>query len=310
MSGLHQRVATIVDERISRTPRTSTACSRASTRTPGPTTRHLVIRERRGQEGTASTRKDRAHRPASSPAAGASKAVPGAARTAEAATSALRLPDHQAALRPLHAGDGGAGVRRARRTCSSLSPGLDGAIRAGNAPGAVYTRWAGPITRSARRYIRAAAIIQLLLGNIGRPGGGILRAARARQHPGLDRHPDPLQHAARLSADARHETRKPDRVYEQCRAAEQKGFWRNADAYMISLLKEYWGDAATPENDICFDYLPRINGDHGTYRTVMDMVDGKVSGTSCSARIRPWARRTAGCSAWAWPTWTGWWYGT
>src|SRR5690348_18450389 len=47
---------------------------------------------------------------------------------------------------------------------------------------------------------------------------------------------------------------------------------------MISLLKEYWRNAATPENDFCFDYLPRINGDHGTYRTVMDMVDGNVSG--------------------------------
>ena len=61
-------------------------------------------------------------------------------------------------------------------------------------------------------------------------------------------------------------------------ATTSKGFWRNADAYMVSLLKEYWGDAATPENDYCFDYLPRINGDHGTYRTVMDMVDGKVFG--------------------------------
>ncbi len=59
---------------------------------------------------------------------------------------------------------------------------------------------------------------------------------------------------------------------------KQKGFWRNADAYTISLLKEYWGDAATADNDYCFDYLPRINGDHGTYRTVMDMVDGKVYG--------------------------------
>jgi formate dehydrogenase major subunit len=47
---------------------------------------------------------------------------------------------------------------------------------------------------------------------------------------------------------------------------------------MVSLLKEYWGERATAENDYCFDYLPRINGDHGTYRTVMDMVDGKVFG--------------------------------
>ncbi|MBV9660785.1 MAG: molybdopterin-dependent oxidoreductase, partial [Acidimicrobiales bacterium] len=43
-------------------------------------------------------------------------------------------------------------------------------------------------------------------------------------------------------------------------------------------LKEYWGDAASPDNEFCFDYLPRVDGDHGTYRTVMDMIDGKVFG--------------------------------
>ena len=46
-----------------------------------------------------------------------------------------------------------------------------------------------------------------------------------------------------------------------------------ADTYTISLLKSYWGDAATAENDYCFDYLPRLTGDHGTYQTVMDMLD-------------------------------------
>ena len=30
----------------------------------------------------------------------------------------------------------------------------------------------------------------------------------------------------------------------------------------VSLLKAWWGDAATAENDCCFDYLPRITGDH------------------------------------------------
>ena len=65
---------------------------------------------------------------------------------------------------------------------------------------------------------------------------------------------------------------------DDIRGRNQKGFWGDADAYMISLLKEYWGDAATADNGYCFDYLPRINGDHGTYRTVMDMVDGHVYG--------------------------------
>ena len=39
-------------------------------------------------------------------------------------------------------------------------------------------------------------------------------------------------------------------------------------AYAVSLLKAYWGDAATAENDFCFDYLPRLTGDASTYTTV------------------------------------------
>ena len=47
---------------------------------------------------------------------------------------------------------------------------------------------------------------------------------------------------------------------------------------MVSLLKAWWGDAARPENDFCFDYLPKIDGDHSSYRTISDMIEGKVSG--------------------------------
>ena len=35
-----------------------------------------------------------------------------------------------------------------------------------------------------------------------------------------------------------------------------KGFWANSRAYTVSLLKAYWGPAATAENGFCFDYLP------------------------------------------------------
>jgi formate dehydrogenase major subunit len=127
--------------------------------------------------------------------------------------------------------------------------------------------------------IRTSAIIQLLLGNMGRPGGGIM-AMRGHASiqgstdiptlynllPGYLPMPDVRQHDDLAS------------YIESVRGDKQKGFWRNADAYTISLLKEYWGDAATQDNDYCFDYLPMLNGDHGTYRTTMDMIDGKVSG--------------------------------
>jgi formate dehydrogenase major subunit len=128
------------------------------------------------------------------------------------------------------------------------------------------------------QYIRAGSIIQLLLGNIGRPGGGVFAL---RGHASIQGSTDiptlfnllpgylPMPTPAHKDLSS---------YITSIRGGKQKGFWRNADAYTVSLLKEYWGVAATAENDFCFDYLPRITGDHGTYRTAMDMVDGKVYG--------------------------------
>ena len=81
-------------------------------------------------------------------------------------------------------------------------------------------------------------------------------------------------------------------------------------AYTVSLLKAWWGDAATADNDFCFDYLPRLTGDHGTYKTVMRQIDGTARDTSSSARIRPSVRPTPRCSDWDWRTSTGWWCAT
>lgn len=128
------------------------------------------------------------------------------------------------------------------------------------------------------QYIRTGSIIQLLLGNIGRPGGGIYAL---RGHASIQGSTDiptlfNLLPGYLPMPDTTHENLAG--YLDGIRRPDQKGFWGNADAYMVSLLKEYWGEAATAENDYCFDYLPRINGDHGTYRTAMDMVDGKVFG--------------------------------
>jgi formate dehydrogenase major subunit len=56
------------------------------------------------------------------------------------------------------------------------------------------------------------------------------------------------------------------------------GWWGNADAYIVSLLKAWWGAAATPENEFCFSYLPRIDDDNSNYWTVGQMLEGKVKG--------------------------------
>jgi formate dehydrogenase major subunit len=125
------------------------------------------------------------------------------------------------------------------------------------------------------QFIRTAAIVQLLLGNMGRPGGGIMAL---RGHASIQGSTDIptlyniLPGYLAMPVAGLHDTW--DDYLGAIGNKEQKGFWANAEAYAVSLLKAYWGDAATADNDWAFDYLPRISGDHGTYQTVLDMNDG------------------------------------
>ncbi len=128
------------------------------------------------------------------------------------------------------------------------------------------------------QYIRSGAIIQLLLGNIGRPGGGVFAMRGHASIQGSTDVPTLFDLLPGYLAMPRVGQATLSDYLDTIASRTQKGFWRNADSYMVSLLKEYWGEAATADNDYCFDYLPRVSGDHGTYRTVMDMVDGKVFG--------------------------------
>ena len=57
-----------------------------------------------------------------------------------------------------------------------------------------------------------------------------------------------------------------------------KGFWANMREYTVSLLKAWWGDAATADNDFCYDYLPRLTGSHSTYETVRAQIEGICKG--------------------------------
>ncbi|OJH36441.1 formate dehydrogenase [Cystobacter ferrugineus] len=125
--------------------------------------------------------------------------------------------------------------------------------------------------------IRAAGIIQLLLGNIGRPGGGIMAL---RGHASIQGSSDiptlynllpgyiPMPHAP----DAQ---RFDQYVHNNVSAS---GWWSEFPKYIVSLLKAYYGDAATKENDWGFHWLPKLTGDHSHMTTVADMADGKLKG--------------------------------
>jgi formate dehydrogenase major subunit len=127
------------------------------------------------------------------------------------------------------------------------------------------------------QYIRAASIVQLLLGNIGRPGGGILALRGHASIQGSTDIPtlyDLLPGYLPMPAMPGH----PDLDTYERRITARKGFWSGSRAYIVSLLKAWWGDHATADNDFCFDHLPRLTGDHSAYRTALDMLEGQVKG--------------------------------
>ncbi len=129
------------------------------------------------------------------------------------------------------------------------------------------------------QFIRTAAILQLLMGNMGRPGGGIMAL---RGHASIQGSTDIptlfniLPGYLPMPMVGEHDTLSD--YLGSISSPLQKGFWTDADAYTASLLKAWWGEAATPENDFCYDYLPRLTGAHGTYQTVLAMLEDEVEG--------------------------------
>ena len=60
--------------------------------------------------------------------------------------------------------------------------------------------------------------------------------------------------------------------------SSRTGLWANFDKYIVSLLKAWYGDAATSANNFGFDWLPRVTGDHSHFGYWYDMLDGKMEG--------------------------------
>ena len=126
------------------------------------------------------------------------------------------------------------------------------------------------------QYIRSAAIIQLLLGNIGRPGGGILAL---RGHASIQGSTDipTLFNLLPGYIPMPHGNLEKLADYLKVNTAGA-GFWSGFPAYYVSLMKAWFGDQATRESDWCFPWLPAVTGDHSHMVTVADMAAGKVKG--------------------------------
>ena len=129
--------------------------------------------------------------------------------------------------------------------------------------------------------IRAMAIIQLLLGNMGVAGGGV-NALRGESNvqgstdhgllwdvwPGYLKSP----RASNVSLADYNGTWTP-----RSRDPLSANWWQNYPKYSVSMLKSFFGDKASAENDFGYDWLPKA--DDGKDYSWLSLFDEMYKGT-------------------------------
>jgi formate dehydrogenase major subunit len=127
--------------------------------------------------------------------------------------------------------------------------------------------------------IRCLAMLQLLLGNIGRPGGGIVAL---RGHANVQGATDLelLYHELPGYLPMPLRDAHPDLTTYLEKETPKGGFWINRPKFMVSLLKAFYGDAATRDNEFGYQWLPkRASVDAYSHQHMFaDMYEGKIKG--------------------------------
>jgi formate dehydrogenase major subunit len=129
--------------------------------------------------------------------------------------------------------------------------------------------------------ISCCAILQLLLGNIGRPGGGIMAL---RGHATIQGSTDiPTLYnllPGYLPMPSVQDGHRDLAAYLDG-VVTPTGGWFNARRYAVSLLKAWYGDTAQPENEFAFQNLPKLAGDYSFQPMLLAMKDGQMRGLFC-----------------------------
>jgi formate dehydrogenase major subunit len=133
--------------------------------------------------------------------------------------------------------------------------------------------------------IRSMAMIQLLLGNMGIPGGGV---NALRGHANVQGITDlallSTSTPGYLVLPTDRETTYADymksRAFKPIRPG-QTSFWQNYDKFFVSQQKSLFGAAATKDNDWAYDYLPKFDTGYDTLKMVDMMAAGQMNGLFC-----------------------------
>jgi formate dehydrogenase major subunit len=133
--------------------------------------------------------------------------------------------------------------------------------------------------------IRAGAMMQLLLGNIGVAGGGM---NALRGHSNIQGLTD-LGLMSNLLPGYMTLPGEKEQDYDKYIAARafkplrpnQLSYWQNYSKFFVSFMKAWWGDAATADNHWGYDYLPKLDKLYDMLQTFELMYQGKMSGYIC-----------------------------
>jgi formate dehydrogenase major subunit len=133
--------------------------------------------------------------------------------------------------------------------------------------------------------IRHGAMVQLLLGNIGIAGGGM---NALRGHSNIQGLTD-LGLMSNLLTGYMTLPSEAEQTYEHYIAARafkplrpnQLSYWQNYDKFFVSLMKAWWGDAATAENHWAYDYLPKLDKLYDMLQAFELMHQGQMNGYIC-----------------------------
>jgi formate dehydrogenase major subunit len=133
--------------------------------------------------------------------------------------------------------------------------------------------------------IRTGAMLQTLLGNIGLPGGGM---NALRGHSNIQGLTDlgllfnSLPGYLTLAADKEQDYN----AYIAARATKplrpnQMSYWQNYGKFHVSLMKSWYGNTATVENNWCYDYLPKLDKGYDVLQAFELMSNGMMNGYIC-----------------------------
>jgi formate dehydrogenase major subunit len=147
------------------------------------------------------------------------------------------------------------------------------------------TAWAYAVGWTQHTYgpqmIGCCALLQLLLGNIGRPGGGIMAL---RGHASIQGSTDipTLYHSIHGYMPAPAALKKHATLADYLVAeAQPTSYWANMPAFLVSYLKSMYGAAATADNDFGYAWHPKVIGDHSHMPMFVAMTEGRVKGMLC-----------------------------